>query len=60
MPETPLDENGKFNHGSMKVAKGYVEKYADKLMEHEIVQFERFGYCILDKKASNEFVLTLK
>lgn len=60
MPETPLDESGKFDHGSMKVAKGYVESHAKELKEHEIVQFERFGYCILDKKASNGFILTLK
>ena len=60
IPETPLDENGNFDHKSMKIAKGYVEKYAKEINEHEIVQFERFGYCILDKKASSEFILTQK
>lgn len=60
MPELPMDDKGEFKEGSLKTAEGYVEAYADKLKEHEIVQFERFGYCILDDKKALRFILVSK
>ena len=60
MPENSVDGNGRFNPNSLKTSSGYVEGYASTLKEREIVQFERFGYCVLDKKESMEFILTLK
>ncbi|MGA3021165.1 MAG: glutamate--tRNA ligase family protein, partial [Candidatus Micrarchaeales archaeon] len=60
VPEALIDEEGNVRRDSLKVEKGYVENYATKLMEHEIVQFERFGYCILDNKKSMQFILTSK
>ena len=56
IPGNPVNENGQFNPDSLRVVKGYVEDYANKLKEHEIVQFERFGYCILDNKKSMQFI----
>ncbi len=59
-PGQILDENEKFNPDSLSTAEGYVESYAKNLKEHEVVQFERFGYCILDDKGSMKFILTSK
>jgi glutamyl-tRNA synthetase len=60
VPEALIDEEGNVRKDSLKVEKGYVENYATKLMEHEIVQFERFGYCVLDNKKNMQFILTSK
>jgi glutamyl-tRNA synthetase len=60
MPETLFDENGELKKDSLKVADGYVESYADRLGVHETVQFERFGYCILDDKEACGFILISK
>ncbi len=60
IPENPVDDKGQFNHDSLKTVKGYAEDYVNKLNEHEIIQFERFGYCILDKKEQKEFIFTQK
>ncbi len=60
IPGMLLDGNGNMAPDSLKVAKGYVEKYAGKLEEHDIVQFERFGYCILDDKEKMQFILASK
>jgi glutamyl-tRNA synthetase len=45
-----MDDDGNLNEDSLSVLEGYAEAYSAKLKEHDIVQFERFGYCILDKK----------
>ncbi|MCL5100164.1 MAG: glutamate--tRNA ligase [Candidatus Marsarchaeota archaeon] len=60
MPLDLLDNEGRINKGSLKVVDGYVESYADKLAEHETVQFERFGFCILDRKEPLEFIFISK
>ena len=60
VPEALLDEKGELRKDSLKVLDGYVESYSDKLEPHEIVQFERFGYCILDDKESVRFILISK
>ena len=60
VPEELFDEKGGVRKGSLKTVRGYVEAYADRLEAHEIVQFERFGYCILDDKESCRFILISK
>ncbi|MCL5430216.1 MAG: glutamate--tRNA ligase [Candidatus Marsarchaeota archaeon] len=60
VPGPIVDENDDFNPNSLAVVEGYVESYAKKLEEHEIVQFERFGYCILDSKKKMQFIFISK
>ncbi len=55
-----LNEKGEVNKESLKTIHGYVEKYAENLKEHDIVQFERFGYCILDDKKKMQFIFISK
>ncbi len=58
IPGEIVDGNDQFNPNSLETAAGYVEEYAKALEEHDIVQFERFGYCILDDKATLRFIMT--
>ena len=60
VPGDLIGKEGEFNPDSLKVVDGYVESYAEKLMEKEIVQFERFGYCILDDKKTMQFIFISK
>jgi glutamyl-tRNA synthetase len=60
VPGPILDGKGAFNPNSLSTVEGYVESYAGKLKEHEIVQFERFGYCILDDKKGMGFIFISK
>ena len=56
LPGELLDERGEINKDSLKVVEGYVESYATKLKAHDIVQFERFGYCVLDDDKTLSFI----
>jgi glutamyl-tRNA synthetase len=60
MPRPPLLDDGEFDRESLPVIKGYVEPYASKLKEREVVQFERFGFCILDDKKKMSFIFMSK
>jgi len=60
IPESLMDKNDNIVKDSLKRADGYVEGYAERLDEHEIVQFERFGYCILDDKEKLQFIFISK
>jgi glutamyl-tRNA synthetase len=60
IPEALFDEKGAPRKDSLKSTDGYVESYADRLEAHEILQFERFGYCILDDKEECGFILISK
>ena len=60
VPLPIIDENGGFIRDSLKLVSGYVESDAVKLKEREIVQFERFGYCILDDKEKLQFIFISK
>ncbi|MCW6160317.1 MAG: glutamate--tRNA ligase [Candidatus Micrarchaeales archaeon] len=60
VPGPIFDEKGDFDPNSMKIISGYVEGYAKNLKEHDIVQFERFGYCILDDKKKMQFIFISK
>lgn len=60
MPMRMLDDLGNFNHKSLVTISGYAEGYADRLEHGEIVQFERFGYCILDNNTEKKFIFISK
>jgi glutamyl-tRNA synthetase len=60
VPGAPLDDEGNFKKGSLQVNEGYVESCAAGLNEREIVQFERFGFCVLDNKEKMQFILISK
>ncbi len=59
IPKPLFDSSGRFSPDSLELAKGLVESYASKIKLHEIVQFERFGYSILDSNENGlQFILT--
>ena len=60
MPKPPLREDGKFDTESLQLSRGYVEDYASNLKEGDVVQLERFGFCILDNKEKMSFILLSK
>ncbi|EQD47399.1 Glutamyl/glutaminyl-tRNA synthetase, class Ic, partial [mine drainage metagenome] len=53
IPENPVNDKDEFNPNSLRIVKGFAEGYVNKLKEHEIIQFERFGYCILEQKGTD-------
>ncbi|MEM3260688.1 MAG: hypothetical protein QXI95_02540, partial [Candidatus Micrarchaeaceae archaeon] len=58
IPKPLFGNSGNFNPESIEIAEGMVENYAAKLKLHDIVQFERFGYCILDSQEKGlQFIL---
>lgn len=50
VPKDLVDSDGNFNLNSLEILKGKCESSCNKLEEGEIIQFERFGFCKLDKK----------
>ena len=60
MPKPPLREDGEFDTESLPISRGYVEEYASKLKEGEVVQFERFGFCILNDRKRMSFIFISK
>ncbi|MEM4348320.1 MAG: glutamate--tRNA ligase [Candidatus Anstonellaceae archaeon] len=55
-PGKLLDENGQFNPKSMLQEEGYCEPSCINLAEGSVVQFERYGYCRLDRKEASNLV----
>ncbi|MBM3229785.1 glutamate--tRNA ligase [Candidatus Parvarchaeota archaeon] len=55
-----LDDGETFNEKSMEVVEGFVESAANSLKIGETVQFERFGFCTLDRKTPDalEFIFS--
>ena len=51
-----LDE--KFNKKSLEVVEGYCESECSYLKKGDIVQFVRYGFCILDDDEKMKFILT--
>ncbi len=60
VPGEIIDDDGHYNKDSLTVLEGYAESYVSELKEHDIVQFERFGYCILDSKKEMRFIFISK
>jgi len=60
VPHDMLNDDGEYNPESLEIAEGYCEKPCEKLKEGEIIQFERFGFCRLDRKekAKLQFVFS--
>ncbi len=57
MPKDLL-KDGEFDPASLVEIKGYCEKSVEELKEGDLVQFERFGFCRLDKKKPLTFVFS--
>lgn len=55
MPKDLL-QDGKYNPASLEKIKGLCESDCLLLEEGEIIQFERFGFCRLDKRNKNSLV----
>ena len=51
-----LFKDDKYNEDSLKVVKGYSENDCKRLREGEVIQFERFGFCRLDKVEEDKLV----
>ena len=47
IPKPPLKDDGEFDRESLPTVKGVAEEYASRLNIGGVVQFERFGFCIL-------------
>ncbi len=60
VPGDPLDDEGNFRKDSLRTNNGYIESYAKELEEREVVQLERFGFCILDSKREMRFIFISK
>jgi len=60
IPKEIVDKDGRFNPNSLEVVEGFAEGKVKDLNEKEIVQFERFGYCILDNKEQMQFIFISK
>ncbi|MEM4166668.1 MAG: glutamate--tRNA ligase [Candidatus Pacearchaeota archaeon] len=59
IPHDLLDESGNFNEGSLEIVKGYCESTCSSLAPFEIIQFERFGFCKLDKNEKDKLFFIL-
>jgi glutamyl-tRNA synthetase len=47
-----------FNEKSLRIDKGYCEPDCRNLKKGEIIQFVRYGFCILDDEKRMQFILT--
>lgn len=56
VPTNLLDENGNYNEHSLESRTGYCESACTGIKEGEIIQFERFGFCRLDKKERDKLI----
>jgi glutamyl-tRNA synthetase len=60
IPKEIVNRDGSFNPNSLEIVDGIAEGNIKYLNEHDIVQFERFGYCILDDKEKMQFIFISK
>lgn len=51
-----VNEDESFNPQSIRTVEGLAETTVNDLKEGDIIQFERFGFCILDGKEKNKFI----
>ncbi|MCL4373448.1 MAG: glutamate--tRNA ligase [Candidatus Marsarchaeota archaeon] len=60
IPGSPLNDDGSFNENSIQHSTGYIESHAAALSNGNIVQLERYGYCIADNIKNMEFIFISK
>ncbi|MDO8339946.1 MAG: glutamate--tRNA ligase [Candidatus Burarchaeum sp.] len=58
VPRDLLRESGEYDEKSLLVEQGLVEPDGVQIKPGEVVQFERYGFCKLDDKASLQFIFT--
>lgn len=51
-----LNDDESFNKDSLKVVDGLGERSLQQVKKGDIVQFERFGFCILDDDKTRDFI----
>lgn len=57
VPKDLLKDDGEtFNEQSLETVKGYCESICKELNEGDVIQFERFGFCRLDKKSDKKLI----
>ncbi len=56
IPGDVVGSEGNFLDSSMTMSEGLIESYASSLRDGEIVQLERFGFCIMDDKYEMRFI----
>lgn len=56
VPKDLVDDAGNYREDSLEIAKGVCESSCANINENEIVQFERFGFCKLDKKSGKKVI----
>ncbi|HLC69236.1 MAG TPA: glutamate--tRNA ligase [Candidatus Bilamarchaeaceae archaeon] len=54
IPKDLLKEDGSYNENSLETVKGLCEKECASLQENDVIQFERFGFCRLDRKGKKK------
>jgi glutamyl-tRNA synthetase len=56
VPGDLVDADGNVNGDSLRIVYGKAEGHTADIKKGEIVQFERFGYCILDDEKKMQFI----
>lgn len=56
IPKDLIDEKENYIPDSLEIVKGFCEKGCIGLEVGEVIQFERFGFCRLDKKEKNKLI----
>ena len=54
VPKDLVDSAGIYRENSLEIVKGLCESACTNLKEGDVIQFERFGFCRLDKKAKTK------
>ena len=56
VPKDLVDDTGIYRENSLEIAKGLCELACTNLKEGDMIQFERFGFCRLDKKTKTKLI----
>lgn len=56
VPGDLLDDKGEFNPKSLEKREGYCEAACASLKPGDVIQFERFGFCRLDRKEEGKLI----
>ncbi|MFH1447704.1 MAG: glutamate--tRNA ligase [Candidatus Micrarchaeota archaeon] len=58
VPDELVDSQGKVLEHSLRIDRGYCEPSCADIPEGHVIQFERYGFCRLDKKVGLQFIYT--